>query len=283
MKGLIVDEPWISSILSGEKTWEMRKTANHDRGLVALIRKGSGSVVGVAQLVDCKAPIRPEEYAATERFHGIRGDAQRWAIESGYLVPWVLEAARSLPKPVAYRHKPGSQSRIILDDDVAREVRRQIENSHVVADAAGSPQPSRASRAMPTPAREGGSRTRIVGRIDGDTAYVPLSDGNIRHGHFYLRSVLGFFPETAIGGSDASQQARFLLTVRYEPGATVRTDIAGPNRISLEKRSVHFFFRERGPIRDFFARSGAQGGDTVVIRRDAPGSYTVTLQKTSRT
>ena len=46
MKALIVDEPWISAILRGEKTWEMRKTGCNLRGSIALIRKGAGHVVG---------------------------------------------------------------------------------------------------------------------------------------------------------------------------------------------------------------------------------------------
>ena len=53
MKALIVDEPWISAILRGEKTWEMRKTGCNLRGSIALIRKGAGHVVGVAEVTDC--------------------------------------------------------------------------------------------------------------------------------------------------------------------------------------------------------------------------------------
>lgn len=52
MKGLIIDEPWIGLILLGNKTWEMRKTACHHRGRIALIRKGSGRIVGTVDLVD---------------------------------------------------------------------------------------------------------------------------------------------------------------------------------------------------------------------------------------
>jgi hypothetical protein len=41
MKGLVIDEPWISLIISGEKTWEMRSRNTVVRGRIALIRKGS--------------------------------------------------------------------------------------------------------------------------------------------------------------------------------------------------------------------------------------------------
>ena len=43
MKALIVDEPWITAILKGDKTWEMRKKNCNIRGQIALIRKGSAS------------------------------------------------------------------------------------------------------------------------------------------------------------------------------------------------------------------------------------------------
>src|SRR5438309_11969383 len=51
MKGLIIREPWISLILSRKKTWELRSRDTRVRGRIALIRKGSGTVVGVAELV----------------------------------------------------------------------------------------------------------------------------------------------------------------------------------------------------------------------------------------
>lgn len=58
MKGLIIDQPWIGLILSGKKTWEMRKTACHHRGRIALIRKGSGQVVGTADIVNSFPPLK---------------------------------------------------------------------------------------------------------------------------------------------------------------------------------------------------------------------------------
>jgi hypothetical protein len=51
MKGLIIKEPWISLILSRKKTWELRSRDTRVRGRIALIRKGSGTVIGVAELV----------------------------------------------------------------------------------------------------------------------------------------------------------------------------------------------------------------------------------------
>ena len=51
LRGLIIDEPFISEILNGSKTWEMRSRHTDRRGLIALIAKGSGAVVGAATLI----------------------------------------------------------------------------------------------------------------------------------------------------------------------------------------------------------------------------------------
>src|SRR5947209_18338036 len=50
VKALIIREPWIGHILSGAKTWEMRTSKTSLRGRIGLIRKGSGVVVGVADI-----------------------------------------------------------------------------------------------------------------------------------------------------------------------------------------------------------------------------------------
>ena len=62
---------------------------------------------------------------------------------------------------------------------------------------------SSASDELRTPAASSipGKRTPIRGWIDGNVAHLPLSDGNIANGHFYLRSILEFFPPEAVGGS----------------------------------------------------------------------------------
>ncbi len=49
-KGLIIDSPHIERILSGAKTWEMRSSKTAQRGRIALIRKGSGLVVGTVEV-----------------------------------------------------------------------------------------------------------------------------------------------------------------------------------------------------------------------------------------
>jgi hypothetical protein len=105
MRALIVAEPWITLILEGRKTWEMRAKTVHHRGEIGLIRKGSKTVVGAAYLVDC-LPSLPdlEAYSRSEPFHCIPPETQREAFTRGWVRPWVLRDARPLAAPIPYRH-----------------------------------------------------------------------------------------------------------------------------------------------------------------------------------
>lgn len=126
MKALIVDEPWISSILKGEKTWEMRKGVCKIRGPIALIRKGSGHVVGVADVTDCRPPLTtPTAYADAETRHRIPAERQARAFADGWRTPWVLSNARPLPKPVPYKHPSGAVIWVNIEPDTAAKVEAQ--------------------------------------------------------------------------------------------------------------------------------------------------------------
>lgn len=126
MRALIIDEPWISAILRGEKTWEMRKKPCHFREKIGLIRKGSGQVVGVADVADSLAPIATRAaYADAERFHRIPPDRQPSAFADGWTTPWVLKGGVALRVPVPYQHKSGAVVWVTLDPEVARKVEAQ--------------------------------------------------------------------------------------------------------------------------------------------------------------
>ena len=51
--GLIVQKRWADLILSGQKTWEIRGETTKKRGRVAIFEKGSNSVAGEVEIVDC--------------------------------------------------------------------------------------------------------------------------------------------------------------------------------------------------------------------------------------
>jgi ASCH domain-containing protein len=127
MKGLIIDEPWIGLILKGEKTWEMRSGTWKHRGLIGLIRKKSGHVVGIAELTDNRPPLTNlVAYAEAENFHRIPPDRQGTAFAGGWTTPWVLKNAQPLRRPVPYIHPNGAVKSVNLSDDVAAQVQRQL-------------------------------------------------------------------------------------------------------------------------------------------------------------
>src|SRR5688500_3409173 len=100
MKALIVREPWLSLVLRGEKTWEMRSTELRYRGPIGLIRQGTGQVVGAASVAGCLPPLSLGELAGTFEKHRIPPGEQAAAFERGWRVPWVLEKAQALARPV---------------------------------------------------------------------------------------------------------------------------------------------------------------------------------------
>lgn len=123
--GLIVKSQWLSKILAGAKVWEMRSTVTKVRGHIALIEKGSGRVVGVAELVDVKGPFTADEMAANEASHQIppeiyRGSDYKWHYA------WVLENAMALPSAVPYKHKSGAVIWVQLDEQAQQGVMEQI-------------------------------------------------------------------------------------------------------------------------------------------------------------
>jgi hypothetical protein len=268
LKALIIDEPWIGKILRGEKTWEMRKTVCHLRGPIALIRKGSGMVVGTAELTDSLSPIATRrEYSEAEAFHGVPPERQDRAFTDGWMTPWVLAKARPLSPAVAYQHPSGAVIWVNLDDAVTAAVNRQVGvpvspsapiHAQVRADAAPTmPKPTRpksSDRAQPM---------QDAASLSVETRRVVVTGGNVRNNHIYLP--LDFFPDDAIGGSNKSVAAPRSISVTFEPGVTVETDIDRSKRI----------LRTRGPVGDFLARAGVNDGDTVLIIRHSPYAYTI--------
>ena len=266
-RALVVDEPWISAILQGEKTWEMRKTACHKRGRVGLIRKGSGLVVGTATLAASLPPLESREaYADAELRHRIPPDRQGDAFDDGWRTPWVLESVRPLPTPVPYDHPNGAVIWVTLQPSVTAAIgqmqgslpfhadRRRKEPRVDGFQASGSQQiftPPRSSVLDQKPS--GTSNTRKIG----------VTGGNLRNKHLYLP--LNFFPDDAIGGSSKVQRATRTVMVTFEPGSTVETDLDGTKRM----------LRARAEVGDFLALAGVAEGDTVLVIRTAPYTYTI--------
>ena len=121
-KGLIIKSPYIDRILAGTKTWEMRSTNTNLRGPIALIKQGSGQIMGVANLVDVKGPLSDQEKLDNINQHQISverlyaGDTAKWN------VAWVLESAQLLDKPINYQHPNGAVIWVNLESKVQEDL-----------------------------------------------------------------------------------------------------------------------------------------------------------------
>lgn len=114
MKGLIIREPWIGMILAGRKTWEMRSKQTPYRGRVGLIRQGSGTVVGVAEIIGSPPALDPASLRATRDWHGIPPDRDAEVLNARWICPWVLADVRALKRPVLAGQKPGAVTWVTL-------------------------------------------------------------------------------------------------------------------------------------------------------------------------
>ena len=228
----------------------MRRTGCRYRGPIALIRKGSGQVVGTAEVVDSlQAITTATEYADAESKHGIPPARQKQAFEDGWRTPWVLQNAQALPVAVPYSHPSGAVIWVNLDEKVAAVVVDQLR--------AGKP-PMSVHRAVKTHAAR---TSEAQAKRTGTTREVTVTGGNLRNRHLYLP--LDFFPQDAIGGGNKGSAGAREITVAFHPGATVRTDIDRTKRI----------LRDRSAISDFFVRASISEGDRILITRTASHTF----------
>jgi ASCH domain-containing protein len=124
MKGLIIDEPWIACIISGTKTWELRSRNTLIRGRIPLIRKGSKTVIGVADLVDTLPNLSISDLKAN--FENHRVPESDFGEDFKHKTAWVLQHARPLREPVPYRHPAGAVIWVNLDFGITAKIERQL-------------------------------------------------------------------------------------------------------------------------------------------------------------
>jgi ASCH domain len=269
MKGLIIDEPWIGLILLGNKTWEMRKTACHHRGRIALIRKGSGRIVGTADVIDSLPSLDTTEvYARAEPQHRIPASRQEQAFTDGWRTPWVLANARAVGSPVRYKHPSGAVIWVNLDPEVKMAVEAQG-GFAVPSLKAWRPQTVTLPETTETPLRfrdETSERPKDNSTLPGTVRILSITGGNIRNNHIYLP--LDFFPHNAIGGSNSSETASHTISVTFSPGEMVETDIDRTKRI----------LRTRSPVGDFFKRAGVSEGDCLRLSKTGPYSFEISKE-----
>ena len=118
MQGLVIYEPWIGMLLAGNKTWEMRSAPTSKRGIIGLIRKGSGHVVGIANLVDSPRRLNDEEMLARVDKHCIPEPLIRSGSVDKWRCPWVLEDVKALQPSVPYTHPLGAVTWVNLVETI---------------------------------------------------------------------------------------------------------------------------------------------------------------------
>jgi hypothetical protein len=122
LKGLIIRSPYIDWILSGEKIWEMRSRRTSYRGQIGLIKKGTGMIVGVTNLIDCLPPLSDKCFAATRNKHAIPEQMDAAVLEAGWVYPWVFEGSRRLKQPVEAKQKKGQVTWVYLEDGIVAAI-----------------------------------------------------------------------------------------------------------------------------------------------------------------
>jgi hypothetical protein len=106
-RGLIIRSPFIDWILAGKKTWEIRGRRTHVRGKIALIRGGSGLIVGTCELVNVVGPLTLQELRKNNRkLAEPKSEITSLPYETTYA--WVLKNARKLRRPRRYKHPSGA-------------------------------------------------------------------------------------------------------------------------------------------------------------------------------
>ena len=215
-------------------------------------------IFGTAELVDSLPALTMEQMPKTQNFHGIPDAEIQGAMENGWNTPWVLRDVVRFETPKPYVHPSGAITWVGLPD----EITEGADQGHV------STKPRKPAKAVTTPTPPATKvKPEPVGKVT-QWIDIQLSGGNIRNGHFSLRSAAPLLPRDCIGGSN-KDQAGTNIQIRFEPGMLVETDIAGDKMI----------LRSRGQVREFFDRTGAKEGDWVRFGRVADHSFVVTLRR----
>lgn len=115
---LIIREPWITKILNGEKTWEMRSKPTSKRGWIGLVAQGGNHVLGAARLVDSRLPLTRKTYSEFEAQHAIPPDLVDDVMANNWVFPWVLTDVVRFDVPVPYETRPGAVQFVTLDRSV---------------------------------------------------------------------------------------------------------------------------------------------------------------------
>jgi hypothetical protein len=130
MRALLIRRPWIDMLLDGQKIWEIRGSQTSVRGRIALVASGSGTVIGVCDLVDCIGPLTQNQYRKNAKKARMRpSEAELGYYRQTYA--WVVENAHRLERPVPYQHPSGAVIWVTLVAAVEKKIRAQLHAEQV--------------------------------------------------------------------------------------------------------------------------------------------------------
>jgi len=113
-------------ILEGKKTCEIRCSRTNKRERIALIRCGSGLVVGTCEIVDVIGPLSKSEMLQNFKKHRIPLRILRHGLPHKKNYAWVLKNAKPLREPVPYRHPRGAMIWVKLTPATARKIAKVL-------------------------------------------------------------------------------------------------------------------------------------------------------------
>jgi hypothetical protein len=153
----------------------MRSNRANRRGPIALVRKGSGQVIGVARLIDVKGPLNTEKLADHQSKHQISSDIYR---ASGYKwhYAWVLQDVIVLLSPVPYRHRSGAVIWVKLDADVQQAIADQLQS---LGWSSISDRPEIVSSPVIIPSPDGQAGSHSAGREESGAKLPIAKDGSV--------------------------------------------------------------------------------------------------------
>lgn len=128
LSAIPIREPWIDMILDGKKKWEIRSKFTKKIGPVALIRAGSGTVVGTAHLaevIQLTPQLAYEKYAIM----GFRPLTKAEAKDLDGQYAWVLKGVVKFKNPVPYKHPSGAVTWVTLDEPTTKKIIKEVSRS----------------------------------------------------------------------------------------------------------------------------------------------------------
>ena len=105
---ILVVKPYFATlILRGEKTWEIRGSNTHKRGLIGIAKSGTGKVFGEVELVDCRRMcFRDFAFGGDKHHLNLSWPALHEIYKTPYI--WELKNAKLYDEPKPYKHPRGA-------------------------------------------------------------------------------------------------------------------------------------------------------------------------------